>query len=331
MVHLASFAVSSFAALADSVFWRPQVVINIAPTLASAPGAWLMARASGAKCWLHVQDFEVDAAMDMGIVDAGPLRRFALTCERWLMQRFDVVSTISSKMLERLATKGVAEGRCTSFPNWADIEGVRPIEGPSPYRSELGIPDDAVVALYSGNMGLKQGLELLGLAARALSGLPDMFFVFGGEGPARDALLEACAGLPNVRFLGLQPTERMRDWLGLADIHLLPQRADVADLVMPSKLTGMLASGRPVLATALPGTGVANAISDCGIATPPGDTGRFTGALRLLAGDVELRTRFGRAARARAEHDLDREHILSRIDAHLAALCGHTMTEEATV
>src|SRR5688572_27667905 len=96
MLHLASFAVSSFAALMASLAWRPQVVINIAPTLASAPGAWLLARLSGAKCWLHVQDFEVDAAMDMGIVDAGPLRRVALAAERMLLRRFDLVSTISA-------------------------------------------------------------------------------------------------------------------------------------------------------------------------------------------------------------------------------------------
>ena len=110
MLHLASFAVSSIAALIASLPWRPDLVINIAPTLASAPGAWAFARIGGAKCWLHVQDFEVDAAMDMGIVDAGPLRRVALAVERVLLRRFDVVSTISPKMIERLADKGVYGG-----------------------------------------------------------------------------------------------------------------------------------------------------------------------------------------------------------------------------
>ena len=331
MLHLASFAVSSFAALVASIAWRPQVVINIAPTLTSAPGAWLLARLTGAKCWLHVQDFEVDAAMDMGIVDAGPARRFALWAERTLLRRFDVVSTISEKMLERLGAKGVTAEKRASFPNWADIDAVRPLDGPSEYRRELGIPDNAVVALYSGNMGLKQGLELLGQSARRLVDEENVYFVFGGEGPAREELQLACAGLPNVRFLGLQPTDRMRQWLGLADIHLLPQRADVADLVMPSKLTGMLASGKPVLATALPGTGVAIAIADCGISTQPGDANAFTGALRELAGDATLRLRLGQAARQRAEHDLARDAILIRIEQRIAALIDPQLTEEASI
>lgn len=322
MLHLASFGLSSLPALLCSTAWRPDVVINIAPTLASAPGAWLAARLCGAKAWLHIQDFELDAALDMGIVDAGPARRIALALERWLLRRFDRVSTISPKMLERLEAKGVEACRRVSFPNWVDTDAITPLDEPSPYRRELGIPADAVVALYSGNMGLKQGLEVLAHAARAvedapLDGTPRVHLVFGGQGPGRAPLEQACAGLHNVHFLDLQPTERLNDWLGLADIHLLPQRADVADLVMPSKMTGMLASGRPVLATALPGTGVANALVDAGIAVPPGESGAFTDALRALARDPARRARLGAAARRQAVETLSRDATLARFERSL--------------
>lgn len=322
MLHLLSFALTSLAALFFSVAWRPQLVINVAPTLASAPGAWLVARIAGAKCWLHVQDFEVDAAMDMGIVDAGPLRRVALAAERWLLGRFDVVSTISTRMLARLGDKGVDAARQVLFPNWVDLDAISPLTTPSPYRAELGIPSEAIVALYSGNMGLKQGLELLDDVAHQLANEPNLYFVFGGEGPARALLESACIALPNVRFLGLQPTERLQDWLGLADIHLLPQRADVADLVMPSKLTGMLASGRAVLATALPGTGVAEAVSGCGYVTLPGDAGAFAAALRHLARNHQQRLQLGIAARHRAETTLGRDAILERFEHRVAQLLG---------
>jgi colanic acid biosynthesis glycosyl transferase WcaI len=167
-------------------------------------------------------------------------------------------------------------------------------------------------------MGLKQGLELLGETARDISGSdPGICFVFGGEGPAREQLEALCAGLPNVRFLGLQPSERLNDWLGLADVHLLPQRADVADLVMPSKMTGMLASGRPVLATALSETGVANALQQSGIVVPPGDRAAFVAALRELALNSELRKRLGAAARAQAESTLARDGILLAFECQL--------------
>jgi colanic acid biosynthesis glycosyl transferase WcaI len=322
ILHLASFALSSLLALVYSIAWRPQLVVCVAPALLAAPGAWLLARVTGSRCWLHVQDFEVDAAMDMGIVEAGSLRRFALAAERWLLRRFDVVSTISARMLATLGAKGVAQERQAFFPNWADIDGIQPLDAPSAYRRELGIPDDAIVALYSGNMGLKQGLELLGETAMRLADERNVYFVFGGEGPARKALEKACGWLPNARFLGLQPTERLQDWLGLADIHLLPQRADVADLVMPSKLTGMLASGRAVLATALPGTGVAEAVQHSGIATVPGDTDAFVAALRQLVNDHALRRRLGIAAREQAEATLARDGILLRFEQRVAHLLG---------
>lgn len=329
MVHLASFGISSFFALVYSLAWRPSVVLGIAPTVTSAPCAWAVARLARARCWLHIQDFEVDAAVDMGIVDAGILGRAALAAERWLLHRFDRVSTISERMLDRLASKGVNDANRVFFPNWVDTDAIQPLRAPSPYRAELGIPDDAIVALYSGNMGLKQGLELLSYTALTMSpganGCAEstdsspLYFVFGGEGPARAILEQSCAGLAHVRFLGLQPSDRLCDWLGLADIHLLPQRADVADLVMPSKLTGMLASGRPVLATALPGTGVAEAVALCGLFTPPDDQQAFVAALRKLSVDGALRERLGQAARRQAMATLSRDAVIGRFEEELAA------------
>ncbi|WP_081760080.1 glycosyltransferase WbuB [Pseudoxanthomonas suwonensis] len=314
LLHLGSFGVSSALALVASLGWRPTHVVAIAPTLVSAPAAWLVSRLVGARCQIHIQDFELDAALDMGIVQAGRFRLIAGACERWLLRRFDRVSTISPKMVERLGTKGVDVSKQMLLPNWADIDSIKPLDQPSPYRRELDIPDDAVVALYSGNMGLKQGLELLGEAALRLRDRPDIYFVFGGQGPGRDGLEAQCGHLPNVRFLGLQPKERLNEWLGLADIHLLPQRADVADLVMPSKLTGMLASGRPTLATALPDTGVALALNSCGRVVHPGDTAGFVDALRSLADDAGERCALGQIARQQAIATLARDDIMQRFE-----------------
>jgi colanic acid biosynthesis glycosyl transferase WcaI len=322
MLHLASFALTSGGALLSALHWKPNWVLNIAPTLASAPASLAFARLTGARSWLHVQDFEVDAAMDMGIVRPGRLRKMAMATEQTLLRTFDVVSTISTRMMDRLEAKGVPANRRVEFPNWADIDGITPLNTCSPYRAELGIPEDAVVALYSGNMGQKQGLEILGEAACALAIESNLYFVFGGEGPARVQLEQACGRLDKVRFVDLQPIARLRDWLGLADIHLLPQREDVADLVMPSKLTGMLASGRPVLATAHPKTGVAEAVRTCGIATPPGNSEALIDALRQLSTDTALRYALGRAARAQAESALAREDILLRFEERILNSSG---------
>lgn len=320
--HLATFMLSSFPLLIGSVCWRPDVVLIVAPAFPSAPGAWIAARLSRAGAWLHVQDYEVDAAFDLGLLKGKWLRRVVLAVERWMFQRFDVVSTISHRMLDRAADKGVAADRLVLFPNWVDIAAVRPEMRCDDFRAELGAAPDQVIALYSGNMGGKQGLEILAQAAALLQANPRLLFVFCGNGAGRADLMAQCAGLPNVRFLDLQPLEKLGAMLASADIHLLPQRADAADLVMPSKLTGMLASGRAVVATAHLGTEVARVVEGCGLVVPPENPRAFADAIAALAEDAVTRERYGVSARRYAEENLEKEAVLRRFEAQLLKLAG---------
>ncbi len=323
LLHLASFALASLPALVAQWRWKPDVVWVVEPPLMCAPAALAFATLRGAGSWLHIQDYEVDAAFDLGLIQGRTLRRWVQGAERWLMCRFERVSTISGRMVDRAIDKGVAPERVVHLPNWVDIGGIAPLDAPSPYRAELGLPPDAVVALYSGNMGNKQGLEVLAEAARRLRDEPRIRFVLGGSGSGRAALQARCAGLPNVRFLDLQPLERLRHWLGLADVHLLPQRADAADLVMPSKLTGMLASGRAVLATALPDTELSRVVTQdaaCGLVVPPEDPAALADALRALADDPARRAALGANGRRYAEAELSRDAVLRRFEAQLQAL-----------
>ena len=318
LLHLASFALSSLpVALWQALFFRPQVLVAIAPALASAPGARLAAALGGARSWLHIQDFEIDAAFALGLVSGGPVRRLALAAEAWLLRRFHRVSSITPAMVAKLAEKGVAPARARLFPNWVDTAAIRP--GPSALRAALDLPKGSVVALYSGNMGEKQGVETLADVARALAGSP-VVMLLAGAGAAEARLRSATSGLPQVRWLPLQPVERLADLLNAADMHLLPQRADAADLVMPSKLAFMLASGRPVVAGAALGTALARAIEGAGIAVPPGDAGAMADAARALAEAPERRLKLGEGARARAMATWDREAILAGFEHDLAAL-----------
>lgn len=325
VVHLLSFAIGSLPALLRQLFWKPDAVMVVVPALAAAPAGWLAARLCGAKAWLHVQDFEIDAAFRMGLLKGRLAQRIVGRFERWTLRRFDRVSTISQRMLELLRAKGVDADRVVSFPNWVDISAIMPTNRISPYRAELGIADDAVVALYSGSMVGKQGLELLPLAARALAErLPGLVFVLCGEGVYRPSLERDCASLANVRMLPLQPSQRLGELLGMADVHLLTQHAQAADLVMPSKLTGMLSSGRPVLATAQPGTELANVVQGRGRVVPPNDLQAFTAALIELAESPALRQHCGAAARRYAEEHLARDRILVDFERELRLCVGRT-------
>lgn len=333
LLHLASFALSSLPVLWAQWRWKPDVVWVVEPPLMCAPAALAFASLWGARSWLHIQDYEVDAAFDLGLIRGAPLRRWVERAERWLMRRFDRVSTISGRMVDRAGHKGVAAERVVHFPNWVDISGIAPLTATSTYRTELGLAPDTVVALYSGNMGNKQGLEILADVARLLLDEPRIQLVLGGHGSGRADLQARCAGLPNVRFLDLQPLDRLNDWLGLADVHLLPQRADAADLVMPSKLTGMLASGRAVLATAQPGTELCRVVEQdaaCGLVVPPENPVAMADALRALAADPVRRAELGANGRRHAQAALSQDAILRRFEMQLLALGQKGETRCAT-
>jgi len=320
VLHLGSFALSSLPVVLGSAVWRPDLVWVVEPPLLCAPGALAAARLADAGTWLHIQDFEVDVAFDFGLVRGRLLRAFVTAVERLILRRFDRVSTISDAMMGLAERKGVARDRLRLFPNWADTDVVASSEGVTRYRQELDLPLGSVVALYSGSMGPKQDLDLLARAASVTKDVCGLVWVYCGDGPGRRDLEAACNGLANVRMLGLQPMDRFPDLLHLADVHLLPQRAAAADLVMPSKMTGMLASGRPIVSACLPDSEAANVVRRCGEVVEPGDAESFAGAVAELAVDPHRRRRLGDEGRNYATRHLSRRRTLSQMAAAFAEL-----------
>ena len=313
VLHLLSFALMSFPLMIRQVFWRPHLVVTVAPAFVCAPAALLTARLCGAQSWLHLQDFEVDLAFGMGLLKGKLLQRLVLRMESWVLRRFDSVSSISSRMVELLLKKGVQQSKTRYFPNWVDISHVKPCSGNGKYRSELEIAADAVVVLFSGSLGGKQGLMVIPKVAALLAERKDIVFVVCGDGVMKPKLEDAAAGLSNVLFLPLQPFDRLGELLCMADIHLLPQSISAADLVLPSKLSGMLASGRPVIATCRAGTELDSVVSSCGVVVPPQEAATLAKAICELADDPVTRAELGRRARAFAEVNFDRDVILGRV------------------
>jgi colanic acid biosynthesis glycosyl transferase WcaI len=280
-----SFALTSApVALWQILRRRPDAVLCIEPTLMTSPVAIVAARIVGARTVLHVQDLEVDASFAVGhLAQSAWLKALAHALEKRLLRRFDRLITISRSMAERLVQKGVDADRIAVVRNWVDLDLVKPFPGVSPYRRELEIAETDCVVLYSGNIGAKQGFDDLIDAARRLSPRADIKFLIAGEGPAKSALIARAKGLPNVRFLPFQPYARLSEFLGLADIHVLPQAAAAADLVLPSKLGGMLASGRRTIVTAAAGTELAAVVEDAAVVAPPDDADALAEAIEQAA------------------------------------------------
>ena len=328
-LHLLSFALTSFPLILMQLPWRPDVVLTVAPAFMCAPAGLLAASLTGAKSWLHLQDFEIDVAFRMGLLKGKLLQRLALRMESWILRRFDTVSTISSRMMERLLSKGVAAERICYFPNWVDISRPGTARSRERYRAELGIPHGAIVALFSGTLGGKQGLMVIPSAASLLRSRPDIVFVVCGDGVMKARIEAAGAGLPNFHLIPLQPQERLQELLGMADLHLMPQSPDAADLVLPSKLSGMLASGRPVVAACRGGTEVADIVGHCGIVVAPDDAPGVANAIAALADDPARRRDLGFRARAIAELRFERDTTLRRV---FGPLClGPDAAEDAVV
>jgi colanic acid biosynthesis glycosyl transferase WcaI len=331
LVHLLTFALNSLPLMLWQVLWRPDVVFTVAPALMCAPTGKLVAWLCGAKSWLHIQDFEVDVAFQMGLLKGKRLQATVLRMERWLYRRFDVLSSISAAMVKRLQSRGGEGCRAEMLPNWVNMAHVTPLKNASPYRAELGIGPDTKVALFSGTLGSKQGLMVIPQAAQLLLERKDILLVICGDGSMKVQLQQAALQLPNLLLLPLQPFERLGDLLGLADMHLLPQSPEAEDLVLPSKLSGMLASGRPVIATCRRDTEIANVVAECGMVVAPGDSKALGLAIQQLADDNEARAAMGSAARRYAETHLSREAVLPRLEADLNTLIiGESLADTAT-
>jgi colanic acid biosynthesis glycosyl transferase WcaI len=325
LIHHASFALTSlWPIISTSLRWRPDLVFSVAPSLMSAWVAAWISRRIDAVSWLHLQDFEVDAAFDLGLLGNKRLRAPMVAVERKILQAFDCVSTISPQMLERLASKGVDRTRIHEVRNWTDTGEITPGKRCKRFREEIDLDDSHFVGLYSGTMSNKQGLELIIEAARYLDQQgSNIRFVLCGDGPHKAMLQGLAAGLTNVRFLGLQTGESFVRLLNMADFHLIPQKAAAADLVLPSKLGGIFATGRPVVVMANPGTGLAAEVAGAGLIISPGDAGALATAVQTLANNPDLCGSLGGAGREIALSRWDKTPILRSLEKSILGSIEH--------
>ena len=311
LLHLTSFAISSLPVGLAELFWKPDVIFSVAPTLFCGPFALILSKLSGAKSWLHIQDFELDAAFSLGVLPARDvLHKIATKFESSIFRGFDRVSTISSNMQGKLIEKGADPSKTELLVNWVDTEVIFPLNRSSPLRRELGFSENTQIILYAGNLGKKQNLDILIDVAKDFPPALDVMFVLVGAGSARHDLKSKASGLKNIKFFPLQPSNRLNDLLNLANIHILPQQRNAADLVMPSKLSAIIASGRPVIATAQPGTEVYKIVENVGIVVPPEDHCALSDAIQKILCNMKHYVSLAELGRAYAINNWDKRSVL---------------------
>ena len=315
LIHLGSFAVSSFFPLLAQRRWKPDRIIGVVPTLFCTPGMRLLAKLSGARTLLHIQDYEVDAMLGLGMAGKGKpgkVAKLASAFERSGLHNVDNVSTISRSMMNKACEKGVPEEKVIFFPNWSEVDRFREVNGThvAVLREQLGLPPDRKLILYSGNIGEKQGLESVIEAAALLRDKPWLFVIVGqGGGKARLEKLALERGLDNVRFFPLQSYDALPALLSMADCHLVIQKRGAADAVLPSKLTNILAVGGNAVITAEAHTELGQlceTFPGIAVCVEPESVEALVAGIRQAL----LLPKHNTVAREYAERTLDKENVL---------------------
>lgn len=246
-----SFMVSAFFQVLALLFRKKcDTVITVVPSFQFGLLGYFYSVFKTSKTVYHIQDLQIEAAQDLNMIKSQKVLDLLYQVERFIFKKTDVISSISEKMVSKIEEK--AQKKVVLFPNWSDTTFFSPIEDKEGLKKNFGFLPTNKVVLYSGAIGEKQGLEAIIYAAEAFKEQTAVKFVICGTGPYKKKLeaLTQRLGLSNVLFVPLQPMERFNEFLNMADVHLVIQKAKASDLVMPSKLTTILSVGGLALITA---------------------------------------------------------------------------------
>jgi len=256
---------------------RFDIVIAVVPPFQLGLLGVLYKWVKGAKFVYHIQDLQIDAAKELKMIKSKWLLDLMFRLEKFILSHADYVSSISEGMISKIME------RCNKpvvfFPNWVDTETFYPVDSKAILKKRFGVSPEKNVVLYSGAIGEKQGLECILYAAEKLQD-HDIQFIICGSGPYKEKLTKLVKGmkLHNVTFMPLQAKQDFNDFLNMADLHLVLQKADATDLVMPSKLSTILSVGGLALVTAPKKTSLYNIVSrhDMGLLVEPGNQTALT-------------------------------------------------------
>lgn len=301
LLEYVAFLAQVAARLATGRRWD-LVVLLTTPSMLPVSG-WVARRARGRRYAVWSMDVHPQVEVALGILPTwvgralGPLDRVS-------HRRAEFVVALGPSMKARLVAKGVSESAIRTIPVWShDVEPDGVGRSGNALARELGIGDEFVV-MYSGNAGLAHRFEEVLDAMERLRDDPGMEFVFVGGGPRKAEILARTAGNENFRYIDYRPRRDLAESLTLGDVHLLTLRGDMAGLVVPVKLYGIMAAGRPVVMVGPRGSESGRTIEEFGIGhvidpdeDRPAAGERLVETLRALREDPGERRRMGQRAR----------------------------------
>lgn len=298
MLHELSFVTTTF--LRVMTLRQADVVVVVSPPLLLGFAAWLAGLFRRIPFVFHVQDMQPDAALKMGMVRMGPLMRLLFFLEAFSYRRAARVSGISEGMLRAFEKKGVTTRKLILFPNGVVLPDPAQLPLPGRFRARMGFAADDFLAVYSGNLGVKHGIEILLETARILPG-QSFRIVICGDGARRELLAEKARELQlnNVAFIPLQPETEYLEMMTDADLYMVTQQAGSGALFFPSKLLKGLAMAKAVAVVADEDSELTRAAREGGFAVtvPPERPEELAAQLKALAQDRKRLQALGEAGR----------------------------------
>ena len=291
---------TSLATAAAFTLGKPDVVMGMSPPVFLGDAAWSVAKRWRVPFVFNVQDIFPDVAVDLGAITNEKVIAALRRHERSLYRRADAVTVLSTDQQRNVQSKLTPDAaeKVRIIHNFADTDKVQVVDRLTPYRAAHGLGDKQVV-MYSGNVGLSQSFDLVRAAADQFADRPHVHFVVNGEGAARPEVDGWAATRDNVTVADFAPRERVSEVLGAADLHVILLKRGLAQSSTPSKMYGILAAGRPVLASIDEGSEVELTIdaANAGRAVPPEDESAFLDELERMLADPAMLAEMGRNGR----------------------------------
>lgn len=319
ILHLLDFTFGSIRNLFKVK--KCDLVIAIVPFTTSIMLGLILAKMRGAKLWVHIQDFEFDAARESGLAGGKGINSavfsLLMKIEAWLLARADIVSTISYSMLEKLKMKTKVQSYF--FPNWVDQEEINHETS----KRHPFLESDKFKILYSGNIGAKQDWEFFIKIAEHYNQDDKIEFVVVGDGAGKRELLDKTSHFRNIRHHAPVDFSELSNLLCSADLHILFQKNNVIDTVMPSKILGMMASAKPSIVTGNPLSEAAKLFEESkgGYFIDSDDFAAVTRNIDYLLGNLDFSRRMGAAAREYIIEKFSRTMVLDLFAAQIDHIC----------
>jgi colanic acid biosynthesis glycosyl transferase WcaI len=331
VLHEGSFVAMSLArALVQK---RPDAMLVVSPPLGLGLSAIILSRLWNIPYVFHVPDLQPDAAVDLAMLSRGPLVSGLYTLERFAYNNAALISTLTEPMRQRIISKGIQPHKVKVFSDWPAPELFRIAldDNGAGFRRQHGLKERFLL-LHCGNMGHKQGLDVVLDAAQLSRSDPQIIYLLVGSGAAAASLKEGASrrALPNVRFLPLQTQADYLDLLAATNVALITQRRVVADIVFPSKTLTLMAAGRPLIASVNAESEIANVVrvARAGLVVTPEDPlALFQGVEMLRNRPIERQT-MALHAREYGRTRWDRSRILSETATQLEALVSSSIKSQ---